>query len=144
VNCYWEHPWEIHWELEEHDWEPKQHHWQYDRNTRILKIHPLSILFLDHFACKMGLQTSISIEILQPGNYRAHLMTAPQIPQCNNKKFGAYLAFPPIYMWPFTMQTLVRCATCHKHSLALSSSPNLQVIVFYKRSFILWQRWCKA
>jgi hypothetical protein len=32
-------------------------------------------------------------------------MTAPQIPQCNNKKFGAYLAFPPIYMWPFGMQT---------------------------------------
>jgi hypothetical protein len=33
VNWYWEHPWEIHWE-------PKQHHWEYDRNTRILKIHP--------------------------------------------------------------------------------------------------------
>jgi hypothetical protein len=26
MNCYWEHPWEIQWELEEHDWEPEEHH----------------------------------------------------------------------------------------------------------------------
>ncbi len=31
--------------------------------------------------------------------------------------WGAYLAFPPIYKWPFGMQTLVQCATCHnKHT----------------------------
>jgi hypothetical protein len=66
-------------------------------------------------------------ERLQAGNCKAHLMTAPQIPQCNNKKFGACLAFPPIHMWQFGMQTLVRCATCHKHSSASSSSPNLHV-----------------
>jgi hypothetical protein len=44
-------------------------------------------------------------------------MTAPQIPQMQQQNiWGAYLAFPPIYMWPFGMQTLVRCATCHKHT----------------------------
>ncbi len=69
-------------------------------------------------------------EILQAGICKAHLMTALQIPQCNNKKFGAYLAFTPIYMWPFAMQTLLQWATCHKHSSASSSSPNLQVIIF--------------
>jgi hypothetical protein len=61
------------------------------------------------------------IYILPPGNYKAHLMTAPQIPQRSNKILGAYLAFPPIYMWPFGMQTLlVQCATCHKHLLTAS------------------------
>jgi hypothetical protein len=26
MSCYWEHLWEIQWELEEHDWEPEEHH----------------------------------------------------------------------------------------------------------------------
>lgn len=54
----------------------------------------------------LGYGIYIEREILQAGNCKAHLMTAPQIPQCDNKKFGAYLAFPPIYMWPFGMQIL--------------------------------------
>jgi hypothetical protein len=41
VKCYWEHPWETHWELGEHQWENRGTGWEYDENTRILKFRPL-------------------------------------------------------------------------------------------------------